>query len=188
MNTAIVPGSLSAIAKAKGQSLAETFTNADAVIIIDTSGSMSVNDSRNGKSRYDVAIEELSRLQADLPGKLAIVGFSSEVAFFPSGYPTFFGGGTDMAKALQFTKVADVPGIRFILISDGLPADVEKTLSVARTYKNKIDTIFVGPENDFEGGRKFLQMLANASGGQTMTADCVKELASVTTKLLLSAR
>jgi len=39
-NTAIVPGSIGAIAKSNRTSIAETFANADVVIIVDTSGSM----------------------------------------------------------------------------------------------------------------------------------------------------
>jgi len=48
-NTAIVPGSIGAIAKSNRTSIAETFANADVVIIVDTSGSMHTNDSRGGK-------------------------------------------------------------------------------------------------------------------------------------------
>lgn len=173
--TAIVQGSLAAIAKQEGKSLAETFVNADLIVIVDTSGSMSQPDSRGGKSRYDAACEELAALQANHPGKIGVLAFSDNVIFCPSGVPTYFGGGTDMAKALQFAKIADVPGMQFILISDGQPNDEAKTLSVACTYKNKISTIYVGPESH-PVGREFLQRLSAVTGGQSTTADRANDL------------
>lgn len=184
MNTAIVTGSLGAIARQENKSLAEAFVNADLVVIIDTSGSMSTHDSRGGKSRYEVACMELGTIQNRYPGKIAVLAFSDNVMFCPSGMPTYFGGNTDMAKALQFAKVADVPGMQFILISDGEPNDEQETLAVATTYKNKISTIYVGPE-DRPAGRDFLQRLAAATGGQTVTADRANLLADKITTLYL---
>lgn len=181
---AIVPGSLSAIAKQEHKSIAETIVNADLIVIVDTSGSMTANDSRSGKSRYEVACEELAALQADHPGKIAVLAFSDDVIFCPSGIPTYFGFGTDMAKALQFAKISDVPGVQFVLISDGEPEDETKTLQVAKTYRNKISTIYVGPE-EHPTGRDFLQRLAAATGGQTITVDRAKELKSGIEKLYL---
>lgn len=182
-NNAIVQGSMSAIAQQSGKSIAETFINASAIIIVDTSGSMHQCDSRGGKSRYDVACAELKHLQGSLPGKLALLSFADDVQFCPSGIPFDFGGGTDLAKALKFAKVADLSsGMRFIVISDGEPNDESEALKVAKTYRNRIDTIFVGPEGGM--GQTFLNQLAKASGGQHVTADRVKELAQETKKLL----
>ena len=181
----IVKGSLSDIAKINNQSLAETFMQCDVVILVDTSGSMSIQDSRDDQSRYNVACNELRALQNNLPGKIAVISFSSDVEFCPSGVPTFQGGGTDMAKALKLAKIADgIKGMRFILISDGEPDRIEETLAIAKIYQNKIDTIYVGP-TDRPSGNDFLQRLASASGGQTITADRAKELkASIETMLL----
>lgn len=184
---AIVPGSLSAIAAREGQSLAETFLNADAVILVDTSGSMMSGDSRGGRSRYNVALEELAHLQAHMPGKLAVIAFSDSTVFAPGGQPPLLGSGTNLAGALRFAKVADVPGMRFVVISDGQPDDERAALAAASAYKAKIDTIFVGPEDDWRGGQAFLQRLAAASGGQHVTADRAVELAEKTEQLLLSA-
>jgi Mg-chelatase subunit ChlD len=188
MTQSIVPGSLSAITARDGGSLAETFIGVDAIIIVDVSGSMLTNDSRGGKSRLEVAREELAQLQAHMPGKLAVIAFSDHAMFCPGGEPPdvgILGGGTDLAGALRFAKVADVPGIRFVVISDGCPDSESVALSVAKTYANRIDTIFVGPEADIEGGRRFLSRLAAASGGQHVTANRVKELAVTTERLLL---
>lgn len=184
---AVVPGSLSAIAKREGQSLAESFLSADAVILVDTSGSMCTTDSRGGKSRYDVALQELAQLQAHMPGKLAVIAFSDSPVFAPGGQPPLLGGGTDLAGALKFAKVADVEGIQFVIISDGMPDDSRAALAEAAKYQNKISTIFVGPEADLYGGRAFLAQLAAKSGGQAVTADRVQELAEKAEQLLLSA-
>jgi len=64
----------------------------------------------------------------------------------------------------------------------GEPNDESEALKIAKTYRNRIDTIFVGPEGG--SGQVFLNQLAKASGGQHVTADRVKELAQETKKLL----
>jgi hypothetical protein len=94
------------------------------------------------------------------------------------------GAFTNLHKALQFAKVADLPGIRFILISDGYPDDPGLALSIAAQYRNRIDTIFVGPEDDI-AGREFLRRLAAAGGGQHSIAAKANELAAHVQELLL---
>lgn len=186
MNTQIVTGSIGALAQQGNKSIAETFINADVIVIVDTSGSMASRDSRGGKSRYDVACEELAELQKLMPGKIAVIGFSSHTEFYPGGIPVYQGNSTAMDDALKFIKVADaIPGMKFILISDGEPDEPQRTLSIAKTFKNKIDVIFVGPEN-LPAGRDFLQRLAAATGGKSITADRAKELAASVKQLLLS--
>jgi len=185
-DNAIIPGSLGAIAKQNNRSIAETFLSCDVIVIVDTSGSMSMEDSRGGQSRYVVACEELANLQNTLPGKIAVIAFSDSTQFCPSGKPYQFGGGTNLAGALRFARVADVPGIRFIVISDGEPSSEMDALAVARVYKNRIDVIYVGPEYSKEG-RDFLNRLAKVSGGQAVTADRANELASGIKGLLLTA-
>lgn len=182
----IVPGSMGALAQQTGKSIAETFVNATCIIVVDTSGSMDQHDSRGGKTRYQVACEELAALQQNMPGKIAVISFSDEVMFCPAGVPQLLGGGTDMTKALYFVKVADVPGMQFILISDGSPDRPEQVLEVARTFKNKINVIYVGPENS-PTGRDFLNRLAALTGGQAVTADRARELQSAVSTLLLGA-
>lgn len=179
MNTQyqIVPGSIGAIAQANNRSIAEAFISCDVVILVDTSGSMSANDSRGGRTRYDVACEELATLQSSMPGKIALINFSSFPQFEPSGKPQFLCGGTDLASALRFARVADVPGMRFILISDGQPDGPDEALHEARQYTNRIDVIYVGPEN-LPSGQDFLAQLARVSGGQAITADRARELGS----------
>ena len=183
---AVVSGSLSAVAQRDGVGLAESFLSCDAMILIDVSGSMMTPDSRGGKTRYEVALAELAELQKRLPGKLAVVAFSDTALFCPGGQPPLLGSGTNMAGALRFAKVADVPGVQFILISDGYPDSADDTMTVARTYANRIDTIYVGAERSPEG-REFLVRLALASGGQSVTADRAQLLAQSAAQLLLGA-
>lgn len=185
MNNQIVAGSISSISQKSGKSLAETFMQADVIVIVDTSGSMNSFDSRGGLSRYEVACQELSMLQRSLPGKIAVIGFSDSTEFCPGGIPRMQGGGTDMAKALRFIKIADLPGIKFILISDGEPNEIEVTLQIAATFTNKIDVIYVGNES-YPRGRDFLQKLAAATGGKSVTADRAAELAAGVMKLISS--
>lgn len=185
MSNQIVQGSLRSIAQQSGKSLAESFLSCDVICIVDTSGSMSAKDSHGGKSRYEVACQELANLQNHLPGKIAVISFSNTVQFCPSGIPVNLDGGTQMDEALKFVKVADeIPDMRFFLISDGEPNDEAAALKIARSFKNKISTIYVGPE-DNPTGRDFLQKLAKLTGGQTVTADRAKELTSKIETLLL---
>ena len=184
--TSIVKGSITEIAKSTGKSIAELFTNAEVVTIVDVSGSMISRDSQGGKSRYDVACQELATIQKNRPGKVAVIAFSDFARFCPGGVPIYEGGGTELTKALRYAKIADVPGMNIIVISDGEPSDPEGAIAVARTYKNKISTIYVGPE-DRPSGREFLSKLAGCTGGETVTADRAKELAKSIETLLLKA-
>lgn len=178
-----VPGSLADTATANGHSLAESFVSADAIIICDVSGSMATYDARGRRMRYEVALEELAALQARLSGRVAVIAFSDDVLFVPGGQPPLLGMGTDLTRALRFAKVADVEGIRFVLISDGVPDSENDALAVAKTYSNQIDVVYVGPEAQ-PYGRAFLERLAAATGGQAVTADRLEGLAETTMKLL----
>ncbi len=186
MNT-LVKGSLSSLSQQSGKSLAESFLSVDAIILVDTSASMSARDAPGGLSRYDAAVSELTDLQASLPGKIAVLSFSSGVEFCPSGMPIFLSGGTDVAGALRFARVADVPGMQFFLISDGEPDDPDKALSVARSYRAHINTIYVGAETR-QRGRDFLTQLANATGGRSEVAELTKALGQTIKRQMLTAQ
>jgi Mg-chelatase subunit ChlD len=185
MSNALVKGSIGAIAKDSGKSLAQTFISADVVVLVDTSGSMGSPDSRGGRSRYDVACEELAALQTGLPGKIAVISFSDRTMFCPDGIPFNLRGGTDLAGALRFARVADVPGMRFIIVSDGEPDEPQAALNEAAKYRAQIDVIYVGSETS-PLGRDYLTQLARLSGGTTVTAEAAKQLAS-TAQLLLGS-
>ncbi len=182
-NTEIIPGSLSAVVEA-GKPMALAFMDVENVVIVDTSGSMYEKDARGGKSRYDVACEELSKLQADNPGKILVISFSNSAQVCLSGIPYFEGGSTNLDGALIFAKQYDIPGTTFFVISDGQPDDQNAALEVASQYQAIINTIFVGPESD-RRGREFLARLSEKSGGKTVLAEKANLLASHIERLLL---
>ena len=183
--TALVRGSLSDIAARDNLSIAETFLNADIVVLIDVSASMNIRDSRGSRERYAVACDELAQLQATLPGRVAVIGFSSQTEFAPSGKPTFQGANTDLERALKFARVADTGSVRFVIISDGEPDSEQDALAAAAVYKGRIDCVFVGPESDRKA-RNFLDKLASAHGGEQVTTP-VHLLAEKIETLLLHA-
>jgi len=182
--TALITGSLGAIAQQEGKTIAESFLSADVLLVVDMSGSMSAHDAPGGKSRYEAAESELRRLQEQNPGKIAVIAFSDTAEFCPTGIPRRMGAGTNLAGALRFVKPADGTGVRFIVISDGEPDDPALALSVARSFSSKIDCVYIGPEDGYGGGRKFLQQLAAASGGTYCQGDAPGLLADQVTLLL----
>ena len=182
MTTSIVPGSVHAVAASSGKPLALAMMDVEAVVLVDTSASMSDRDSRGGRQRYAVACEELMTLQAAHPGRLAVVSFSGDAKLCPSGVPEFLRGSTDVAGALRFVKPFDVDGTRFLVVSDGEPDSAIDALAEAAKFAGRIDTIYVGPENG--KGREFLVRLARGAGGQSATATAGLHLAAVATLLL----
>lgn len=183
--TAIVPGSLAAVAASTGLSLAETFLDSKNLALIDISSSMLHNDSRGGRQRSDVANEELINLQRELPGKIGVVAFSSDPIFVPGGViPTPYGG-TNLARALRYVKIADGT-VHFYVISDGLPDSEEAAMEVARTFTSPISTIFCGPETDLRG-QAFLQRLAKVAGGKYTLAARAVQLADRIKPLMLNS-
>lgn len=167
----VVKGSLSEIATRDNLSISQALLDVDAFVIVDTSGSMSERDAPGGRSRYRAACDELQGLQLDNPGKLAVVAFSSAVCFCPDGIPHNYGGGTDMAKALEFVFPYDATGVAFYLISDGEPDSESDTLRVARKFTSRIHTIYIGSERWGSHGREFLRDLALETGGTSATSE-----------------
>jgi Mg-chelatase subunit ChlD len=166
MNKSIIKGSLSAIAAKNNVSLAETFMNCDVLLLVDMSSSMGTDDAPGGIERYEAAERDVIRLQETHQGKVAVVVFANYPLFCPSGKPERLGGGTQLANALEFIKPIDDTGVKIVLISDGEPFDPEKCLKVARTFRTKIDVVFVGNTEDKFGGKQFLEKLARATGGE----------------------
>jgi len=166
----IVRGSLMAVSQQNNSSLAESFLGADVIVVLDCSGSMDTADSTGGKTRRQVSRDQLIGIQETYPGRIALFCFANYCIFAPGGIPLPCGGSTDMAAALRYIQPADDCGSKIILVSDGMPNDASETLRIAREFKNRIDTLFCGPESDVEGGRAFLEKLARATGGQAVTS------------------
>ena len=171
MSNAIVRGSISDMAKKRSQSLAETFLNVDAIAVVDISGSMGANDAPGGLSRWETANKHLTHLQGKYPGKIALVEFHSYVSFRPDGKLSSPDMTTALHDALEFVHIADDTGIKIIVISDGMPDNPGAALEMAQKFKSKIDAIYCGAEDDYEGGRSFLQKLTAATGGKIVTSD-----------------
>lgn len=182
----IATGSIEDIANQSNASIAETFIGADAVVLIDTSSSMTANDSRDGQSRYDVAVNELQDLQKTMSGKIAVLSFADNCYFCPNGIPHRPNGMTNLLSTLEMAKIADVANMRFILISDGQPNDRRQCVSMASTFSNRIDCIYVGPEHD-QVAQDCLNEIATASGGVSSTSICVNELSSDIQLLLIAS-
>lgn len=183
----IVPGSLASVAASNGISIAEAFTNADHMVLVDVSGSMEIRDSRGGLSRYDVACQELATLQRDLPGRLAIVAFASRPQFCPAGVPMFTdatGSGTAIAEALKFAKPVD--GLMDLwIISDGQPGDGPEALAIARRMQSRISGVYVGPKGG--EGADFLRELCAIRGGQAAESSAAIGLAATVQRMLAAS-
>jgi Mg-chelatase subunit ChlD len=171
MNQLQVKGSLTETQKQRNLSFAEVFVTVDAILIVDVSGSMSTQDvhAEDGvKSRFSEANRQLKKLQARMPGRLAVVEFSDDAAFCPDGQLTGVKGGTDLLGALQFVSPASGCGIKFIVVSDGRPDDEFSTLTYAQQMKEKLNCIHIGSD---PRGKEFMERLAAAAGGQSLESE-----------------
>ena len=186
-SNAIVEGSIQSVANRQHKSLAESFLNVTHVILCDCSGSMDAADSRGGRRRIDVAREELAKLQAEYPGKLALVCFSSHAQVMPGGVPPESDGTTDLAAGLKLAHKWDGLGIRFVVLSDGFPDDEDDAMRAAQLFKSTISTVYCGPD-DSNSGRDFLRRLATAAGGQHATAARVLNLADAVRPMLATGQ
>lgn len=188
MNKSLVNGSLYQVSQQSQKPLAELFINVRAAVIVDVSTSMQSRDARDGKMRWQVAGDELTKLQGEMPGQIALFAFSDKVQFTPSGVlpeTGKLGSTTHMASALKYVKSMglDIDGIRIILVSDGEPNSRDATLEQAAKFSQRIDTIFVGPIDS--RGASFLDELARASGGIAATAERVSDLADTAMLMLM---
>ncbi len=182
MSKSIVKGSISDMADKMGTSLAESLMSAEILVLLDVSYSMDAQDARNGKSRHSVAHEELINLQETNEGKIALVCFSDTVITCFDGNPVRANGSTNLTEGLNSIRMVDGTDIKIIVISDGEPNSESRALETARTFSSKINTLYIGPESG--GGRRFLEKLANQSGGQSLKSEEIGSLHSGVTFLL----
>lgn len=190
MKTEITKGSIADLMNNENVSLAESFMACECIVLFDVSGSMNNMDGYS-ESRFERGIKELRSIQAEMPGKYAIIQFADRVDFMPGGVPAMgmSGSGTDLTSALKYAKIADeIPDMRFVVISDGEPNNNTTALKLASGYKNRIDTIFIGEEHNTWSAhaRDFMRQLAQMSGGDSVTT--AAENIGKTVTLLLSER
>ena len=180
-NSLVLQGSLQQLAENTGKQIRDLFIDVELVVLLDTSLSMSELD-HSDKSRYERACDELRKLQAANPGKIALISWSSEAEWCFGGIPTFRGNSTDLAGALRFVKQVDNPYITFAIISDGEPDSEKDALEAARLMQGKINTVYVGPE--LGRGREFLARLASQKKGTYSLNEFGKELGATVQRML----
>lgn len=172
-----VKGSLQSVANKQAITVAQAFVDAETIVLLDVSASMTIDDddahhneyfhfkqNTGHNTRFRKACNQLAKLQAENPGKVALVCFDDRQTFEASGIGRQPNGSTDIAGALSFVHKADGTGMQFVLISDGEPDDEQRALDQAKRFKSKISTIYIGPENG--QGADFLRRLSAVTGGQ----------------------
>jgi hypothetical protein len=186
VKTDVTAGSLQDRAAKLGIDVSEALMLAEVVILMDGSGSMDDHDTRDGRSRFDVAEDELAKIQAGYPGKVALVEFSDDVQFLPGGVPQRPGRTTRLDLALEWAKVAgSIPDMKVVVISDGCPDDEQRCLRLARQhYPHGVHTIFVGPDDPRDEGLLFLKELSTVTGGTKFVAPKPGELGAGVIALL----
>lgn len=180
MNAQIVPGSIADVV-ARNEMAAPVV-----VVLVDVSYSMDDCDARaaDGRiiSRYEAACQQLAKLQARHPGRVAVMAFADEPMMCPGGVPVPPCGYTALHRALAKAKEADTGLMRFVVISDGWPDNEDKALQVAAKFKGAIDTIAIGQSL---GGADFLRRLATLTGG-TFSEDAATLALAETIETLLA--
>lgn len=170
---ALALGSIKDVANKTNKSISEIFCNVKMAVFLDISSSMDYEDCCGGESRISVATRHLTNLQNENHGGIALICWNSKAEFVPNGIPTSPSGTTVLMSALDYAKTFDGCTIKIVVISDGEPSDVEESISMAKTFKSKIHTIYVGPENG--KGHSVLKRLSEISGG-TFTVNNIANL------------
>lgn len=201
MSTALVSGSIDAIAKERGTSLADALMDVEHIFLVDTSGSMSAKDiGSDGIRRYDRACIELEKLQNAHPGRCLVYSCSDETKMETNGVPEYQAGGTPIDQWLATVQEFDGMGITFHVISDGVPDDDDAALMVARRMHSTINTYYIGPqkstaldaytraieEESIKEAITFLKSLATAGRGTHISTE-VKLLSEQASVLMLPA-
>lgn len=179
------PGSLAEIAggiTANPHKMAMALKNADLLVLVDCSSSMSQRDAgpNADQVRHDAAQECLDILQNEFPGRIAVGAFNSEShGLIHTGVLPKPAGSTPLSLALDFffPKVKAM-GMKFVVISDGEPDDPAKCISIGKREAYPTYCIFVGDRNDPARGQDFLRRLSEVTGGtfDHVTLDNIKLL------------
>jgi len=173
-NPNAVKGSMKDVAEANGITLAEAIADAEAILLVDISGSMAGEPERKAQ-------EHLTKLQSQFPGALVVLAFNHHAKIHPGGNLPNASGGTDLAKALKLLHNADGLELKFILASDGHPDNPSLAMVEAARFTDKIDCIYL---SDDQMGIDFLKRLARATGGDFYLDTKNVMLSDVVAKLL----
>lgn len=183
--TDVAEGSIYGVSNTKGVKPEEVLAEADVVVMLDVSSSMSAQLS-SGVSRFDRAKESLTDLQRSFPGRIVLLTFNDITQIELSGLPRPPSGMTNILKALEKAFEFDGMDTHFYMISDGAPNvnPEHVSLEFAKKFKDPIHCIFIGDDND-EEGIEFMKKLAEATGG-TNSGKIEPHLLGQKLKLLIS--
>ena len=195
----ITEGSIADIARRRGDRIEAVMADAEMVVMLDISSSMSKpideadysawNPERyeHGegytRTRFTAALEALSAIQMKYQGKVLVIAFNSVAEFLSGGLPSQPSGGTNMNLALDLAKEFDDTDMKFTIISDGEPSNPENVIQQAKTFKTPIDTIFIGNDHD-QRGLDVMNRIAAASRGKALGKVDPNDLGETTIKLL----
>lgn len=143
----IVRGSVAAIARAQhGGDLAMAWMQVEVVILADVSASM--REVVDGKRAIDYARNAIEHIQAEHPGRVALIAYNHQAILLPGGALPDPDGSTRLAPALELARRVAAPGVRLIIVSDGLWADHHEALALANALAQtrRIDGIYVGAD------------------------------------------
>lgn len=181
----VAEGSIWDTANSRGEKAEEVVANADVVVMLDVSSSMG-GRLGDGKTRYDVAVEQLRNIQRTFPGRVVLIEFGMKTQIKLDGLPSNPAGSTPMDDALNLAYDFDGMGTKFYLISDGEPYPFSRTQAVydwAASFKDPIHTIFIGDDSD-KAGIEVMEKVSNLSGGTSSGKIEPDQLAGRITKLL----
>lgn len=160
-NHKVAKGSPYDVANSRNDKVENVLTDVDRIIIIDHSGSMH-DMTRSGRSKADLAQEALDYVQRAYPGRTLIIAFDNTPKMCLDGKVPAPSGSTAMHLALDMAKNFDGTDVEFILISDGEPDLPQVALSVASTFEDPINTIFIGDDHNIRA-RDIMNQLAGCS-------------------------
>ena len=183
--TDVTKGSIFAVASEKGVKPEDVLTDADVVVMLDLSSSMTTSQF-DGRSRFDKAKEALADIQKAFPGRCILITFADKANMELGGLPGHPSGMTNVYAALEVAKQFDGLDTKFYLISDGEPncTSKEEIFALANEFTDPINCIFIGEDHDLSG-MKFMKELAMLTGGKD-SGKVEPHLLGQTIKLLIT--
>jgi len=164
-NRDVIKGSVYDVATSKGVKPEDVLAEADVVVMIDISSSMT-DRTNDGRTRFDKAVDALTDIQKSFPGRVVLISFADGAKMELSGMPTRPSGMTNIKGALEIAKNFDGMDTKFYLISDGEPncGPDSDIFDLAATFEDPINCIFIGEDRDLDG-IAFMKELAKLTGG-----------------------
>ncbi|KKL77451.1 hypothetical protein LCGC14_2034730 [marine sediment metagenome] len=185
-HSAVAEGSIFDAASRRGDKPEETLADADVVIMLDCSSSMSEGIAGGTETRYDEAKKAVADIQRAFPGRVVLVSFASHAQLELTGIPQSPNGSTNMREALEIAKQFDGLDTKFYLVSDGFPDSQGTVLELAKTFEDPINVIFIGDDYTMSG-MEFLGKVADITGG-TDEGQISPKMLGDTMKLLITGQ